>query len=162
MTQTPGSSSASGRALAVVTGASSGIGFELAKRCAAHGFELVLAADEPLDEAVDACRRAGAASVDAVVADLAAIGGVDSLVSQIGERPVEALLANAGHGLGQAFFDQDFDDVQHVIDTNITGTIYLIHRVGRDMRSRGPSITGPRHSSIPSRMRCATSCRTRG
>ena len=50
---------------------------------------------------------------------------------------MDALLANAGHGLGKAFLDQDFDEVAHVIDTNITGTIYLIHKVGRDMRDRG-------------------------
>jgi short-subunit dehydrogenase len=54
----------------------------------------------------------------------------------VGGRPVEALLANAGHGLGQGFLDQDFDEARHVIDTNITGTIYLIHRIGRDMRVR--------------------------
>jgi len=50
---------------------------------------------------------------------------------------VDALLANAGRGLGGAFLDQDFEDVRHIIDTNITGTIYLAQRVGRDMRSRG-------------------------
>src|SRR5204863_6197922 len=49
----------------------------------------------------------------------------------------EALLANAGRGLGKAFLDQDFADIRHVIDTNITGTLYLIHKVGRDMRARG-------------------------
>src|SRR4029453_17615212 len=53
------------------------------------------------------------------------------------ERPVDALLANAGHGLGHAFLDQDFEDVRHVIDTNVTGTIYLVQLVGRTMRSRG-------------------------
>ncbi|HEY9464945.1 MAG TPA: SDR family NAD(P)-dependent oxidoreductase, partial [Vicinamibacterales bacterium] len=52
-------------------------------------------------------------------------------------RPVDALLANAGHGLGHAFLDQDFEDARHVIDTNITGTIYLVQLVGRTMRSRG-------------------------
>jgi YihY family inner membrane protein len=50
---------------------------------------------------------------------------------------VDALLANAGHGLGRAFLDQDFNEAQHVINTNITGTIHLIHKVGRDMRGRG-------------------------
>ena len=48
-----------------------------------------------------------------------------------------ALLANAGRGLGKAFLDQDFADVRRVIDTNVTGTVYLIHKVGRDMRGRG-------------------------
>jgi short-subunit dehydrogenase len=52
-------------------------------------------------------------------------------------RPVDALLANAGRGLGHAFLDQEFDAIRHVIDTNVTGTMALIHRVGRDMRARG-------------------------
>ena len=118
-----------------MTGASSGIGFELARICAVNGFDLVLAADEPLDRIAAVCRSHGA-TVDTVDVDLATIEGVDQLAGRIGPRPVEALLANAGHGLGQGFLDQDFDEVRHVIDTNITGTIYLIHHVGRGMRSR--------------------------
>jgi len=123
----------SSRPLAVVTGASSGIGYELAKLCATNGFDLVLAADESLDRAANDCRALGA-HVDTLEVDLATLQGVDELVEQIGGRPVEALLANAGHGLGQAFLDQEFDEVQHVIDTNVTGTIYLIHHIGRSMR----------------------------
>ena len=124
------------RRLAVVTGASSGIGYELAKLCARNGFDLVLAADEALERAAADCRELGAA-VETLEVDLATLPGVDQLVTTIGGRTVDALLANAGHGLGQAFFDQEFDEVQHVIDTNITGTIYLIHQVGRGMRSQG-------------------------
>jgi short-subunit dehydrogenase len=63
--------------------------------------------------------------------------GVDELLDAIDGRPVDALLANAGRGLGKGFLDQDFDDIRHVIDTNITGTVYLIYEVGRAMRSRG-------------------------
>jgi uncharacterized protein len=136
MTVPQNSSSDSTRPLAVVTGASTGIGFELAKQCAANGFDLILAADEPMDRAVAECRELGA-RVDTVTADLATLPGVDALADRIGPRPVDALLANAGHGLGQAFLDQDFDEVQHVIATNITGTIYLIHRVATKMRARG-------------------------
>jgi len=124
------------RPLAVVTGASSGIGFELAKCCVEKGFDLVIAADEPLDQAVTAL-RAGGASVDAVQVDLATPQGVDQLYQAINSRVVDALLANAGHGLGGAFLDQTFPEVQHVIDTNVTGTVYLIHKVARDMRLRG-------------------------
>ena len=65
------------------------------------------------------------------------IEGVDQLYAAVsGARPVEALLANAGRGLGKGFLDQDFDEVRHVIDTNITGTLYLLQKVGRDMRAR--------------------------
>ena len=119
-----------------MTGASSGIGYELAKLCAQSGFNLVLAADEPLAPAAEACRTFGAA-VETVEADLATLDGVDMLVRTVGDSPVDALLANAGHGLGQGFLDQDFDEVQHVIDTNVTGTVYLIHQIGRRMRTRG-------------------------
>ena len=67
--------------------------------------------------------------------------GVDRLYAALRGRPVDALLANAGRGLGKGFLDQDFADVRRVVDTNITGTIYLIQKVGRDMRARG---SGPR------------------
>lgn len=124
------------RPLAIVTGASSGIGRDLAVLCAKNGFDLIVAADDPaIEQAAEAFRQAGAA-VDTVVADLATLGGVDQLCSKVGGRPVDALLANAGHGLGGAFLDQDFDRIRHVIDTNITGTVYLIHTVARDMRMR--------------------------
>lgn len=122
---------------AIVTGASSGIGLELAAICAQEGFDLLVAADRPeIQTAADRFRRLGA-RVTALELDLAKMDGVDELWAAAAGRPVDALLANAGHGLGDAFLDQDFDDVRHVIDTNITGTIYLVQLVGRTMRSRG-------------------------
>jgi short-subunit dehydrogenase len=122
---------------AIVTGASSGIGLELAAICAQEGFDLLIAADRPeIHAAADRCRALGA-EVTVVEADLATMGGVDRLWTAAAGRPVDALLANAGHGLGHGFLDQDFDEARHVVDTNITGTIYLVQLVGRAMRSRG-------------------------
>ena len=72
-----------------------------------------------------------------MLADLATVEGVAMLVETIGDRDVDALLANAGHGLGHAFLDQDFGEIRHVIDTNITGTLDLIHQVVGRMRARG-------------------------
>jgi short-subunit dehydrogenase len=128
--------SPSGRPLAVVTGASSGIGRHLAVIAAEQGFDLVLAADTSMDEVAEQVSALGA-EIAVVEADLATAEGVEEVVQAIGDRPVAALLANAGHGLGQAFLDQDFAEVEHVLDTNITGTICLAHQVGRKMRAAG-------------------------
>lgn len=123
--------------LAIVTGASTGIGYELAKCCAENGFNLLVAADEPeIYQAAEDFKRLGV-GVDALEVDLATLEGVDEFYAAARSRPVDALLANAGRGLGGAFLDQDFDHLRHVVDTNVTGTIYLAQRVGRDMRSRG-------------------------
>jgi uncharacterized protein len=138
--------------LAVVTGASTGIGYELAKCCAQDGFDLVVVADEgQIQNAADDFRALGA-KVDAVQADLATLEGVDDLYGTVSGRPVDALLANAGRGLGKGFLDQDFDDVMRVVNTNITGTIYLIQKIGRDMRARKSGrilITGSIAGFIP-------------
>lgn len=123
------------RPLALVTGASSGIGLELARQCALNGFDLIIAADRPMQAACDALMKIGA-NVQCVEVDLARTDNIDRLYELTRGRPVDALLANAGHGLGKAFLNQAFVDVRHVVDTNITGTIYLIHRIGNDMRQR--------------------------
>ena len=124
------------RPLAMVTGASTGIGYELAILCAKQGFDLLVVADQPeIHQAAAQFRNYGVA-VEAVETDLASLENVDKFYDAARGRPVEALLANAGHGLGGGFLDQDFGDVVHVIDTNITGTVYLIQKVGREMRDR--------------------------
>jgi short-subunit dehydrogenase len=126
----------SNRPFAIVTGASTGIGFDLAKCCAKNGFDLLIAADEKaIDVAADDLRQFGT-SVDSIQCDLSKIEEIDRLCARTQGRPVDALLANAGRGLGRAFLDQSFEDIRHVIDTNVTGTVYLIHEVGRRMRTR--------------------------
>lgn len=140
------------RPLAIVTGASSGIGYELARLFAEDGFDLIIAADVAgIVEARQGLEALGG-TVEAVQADLSTVEGVERLHAAIGGRPVDALAANAGHGLGHAFLDQDFDDVLGVINTNITGTVKLLHLVGREMRDRGRGqilITGSIAGLIP-------------
>jgi short-subunit dehydrogenase len=122
--------------LAIITGASTGIGLELARLCAREGFDLLVAADEP--EIHDATRKLrdeqGAAAVEALHVDLATMEGVDQLYAAAKGRVINVLMANAGRGLGHAFLDQEWPRAREVIDTNVTGTTYLIHKVGRDMR----------------------------
>ncbi len=131
-------SATSARPLAVVTGASAGIGYELAKVAAENGFDLVVAADDPRIETAAGDFRSLGAHVETVQADLSTVEGVDALYAKaqgLG-RPVDALFANAGRGLGHAFLDQDFAEARKVIDTNVVGTVALVQRIGRDMRAR--------------------------
>jgi short-subunit dehydrogenase len=122
--------------LAVVTGATTGIGLELAKCCAQASFNLVIAADEPAIERVAVDLRRLGVSVEPVQADLATTEGVDKLCAAVADRPIDALLANAGIGLGKAFLEQDFQRVRGVVDTSITGTLYLIQQAGNEMLRR--------------------------
>ena len=138
--------------LAIVTGASTGIGFELARLCAADGMTVIVCADEPQIEA--AAERIGneGGIVEAVQADLSTEAGVATLWSATEGRPVDYLLANAGVGLGGAFLDQEVAGFSRVIDTNITGTTLLLHKVGRDMLKRNSGrilITGSIAGFIP-------------
>ncbi|MBP0444510.1 SDR family NAD(P)-dependent oxidoreductase [Roseomonas sp. SSH11] len=122
--------------LAIVTGASTGIGRELAREAAQHGFDLLIAADEPEIEAAATELRTLGVQVDAVQADLSTEEGVDKLLAATKGRTIEVLMANAGRGLGKGFLDQDWSEVRKVVDTNITGTIYLIQKIGQEMRAR--------------------------
>ncbi|HEY7007269.1 MAG TPA: SDR family NAD(P)-dependent oxidoreductase [Sphingomicrobium sp.] len=126
----------SSRKLAIVTGASSGIGLELAKFAAQDGFDLIVAADTPFVEAGPALKEFGV-TVQEVEADLATKSGVEQLLSAVGERPVDVLVANAGHGLGHGFLEQTPDEWTHIINTNITGTLLLIQPVVQRMVERG-------------------------
>jgi len=121
--------------LAIVTGASSGIGLEIAKLAAQDGYDLLVAADTPFVDAGPALQDLGV-NVETVEADLSTEQGVRQLLDALGGRPVDVLVANAGHGLGHAFLDQSVEDWKHVIETNITGTLLLIQPVVKRMVER--------------------------
>ena len=124
------------RKFAIVTGASSGIGLELARLAAADGYDLLVAADTPFVDAGAGLKDLGV-EVQSLEADLATDQGVKQLLDAAGDRPVDVLVANAGHGLGHAWLDQPVDQWRHVIDTNITGTLLLIQPVLKRMVERG-------------------------
>jgi uncharacterized protein len=122
--------------LAMVTGASSGIGLEIAKLAAKDGYDLIVAADTPFVEAAPALKELGA-NVEEIETDLATQQGVDQLLSALAGREVDVLVANAGQGVGGPFLGHSPQQWMHVIDTNITGTLLLLQPIVRRMVARG-------------------------
>lgn len=137
---------------AIITGASTGIGFELATLAAKDGYDILVVANEPLiDAAADDFKQFGT-EVRSVQADLSTIDGVDTLLDAANGRSIDLLCANAGHGLGHAFLDQDVKDWRSVIDTNIVGTSYLLQKVLKPMTARNAGkvlVTGSIAGYIP-------------
>jgi short-subunit dehydrogenase len=124
--------------LALVTGASSGIGLELAKQFAGHGFDLVVTAEDTGLEAATVPLKAAGAEVTAVQADLRTAEGVQQVWTRVVAlgRPLQAAALNAGVGRGGAFLDIDIADEVEIIDLNVTSTVRLAKLVLRDMAAR--------------------------
>lgn len=125
--------------LALVTGASHGIGRALASQFAQHGFDLIVTARGDLSQARSELSALGA-SVESIELDLAAADGVDTLwrkVQSVG-RPLAAVAINAGRGAGGAFAtDTDLADELEIVDLNVRSTVHLAKHVVRDMVARG-------------------------
>ena len=126
------------RKLAVITGASVGIGFELARVFAKNGFDLIInSSSERLRESADELRRLGA-EVTEVVADLSTREGVDQLYARMraSERAIDSVVLNAGVGVGGAFTDTSFEEELTVMNLNVVNTVYLAKLVLKDMVAR--------------------------
>lgn len=124
------------RPLAAVTGASSGIGYELARQFAEHGFDLVVTGySEKINDAARDLRAMGA-EVDASQIDLSTYDGVEEFYGRIKAtgRPLAAIAINAGIGVGGDFTSQtDLRTELKLINLNVTSTVHLAKRVVRDM-----------------------------
>jgi short-subunit dehydrogenase len=137
-----------------VTGASSGIGFELAKQFAQNGFDLLVTAEDAgLGPAADQLQSTGA-QIHSVQADLSTYDGVERLYAAITAtgRPVRAAALNAGVGQGGAFIDTDLADELRIIDLNISSTVHLAKRLLQDMAARNEGrvlITSSIASTMP-------------
>src|SRR4051812_5109631 len=142
------------RPVALVTGASSGIGYELARTFAEHGYDLVIAAEDAgIVEAKQAFEGMGA-SVESVRVDLTRPEGVEELFARARAlgRPIEAAAINAGVGVGGPFKDTDLDRELAIVDLNCRSVVHLAKRVVQDMAARGSGrilITSSIASTMP-------------
>src|SRR5215211_4225819 len=122
------------RELALVTGASSGIGLELARQFAEHGYDLIINAED------EASLAGTGASVRAVKADLSTADGVERLWAAVAEggRPLDAAALNAGIGVNGDFTRNiPLDDDLRLIAVNVTAVVHLAKRLLPQMVERG-------------------------
>jgi uncharacterized protein len=117
----------SGRPVAPVTGGSPGIGRELARQFAGHGFDLVTGgSSDRVEDAAAALRQEGAAAVP-VRPDLATYDGAEAVRTAVQDtgRPPAAAALNAGTGIGGAFVDTALEDELRMIAINATSQVHL-------------------------------------
>jgi len=126
------------RQLALVTGASSGIGFELAKQFAQNGFDLLIVSGGDRIHPAAAELKAQGANVKAVEADLATHEGVHKLLEAIHSdgRQLDAAALNAGVGVSGRFLETDLGEELNMIALNVTSTVHIAKYIARDMVAR--------------------------
>ncbi len=128
----------SSRPLAVVTGASSGIGLELARQFAQNGYDLVINSEDAGGlEAAAQSLQANGTQVQACVADLRERAAIHTLIASVQGRDIDVLCANAGFGLGGRFTETDLDTELDMIAVNVSSQVHLVKHVAKAMATRG-------------------------
>ncbi len=126
--------------LALVTGASTGIGRSLARQFAEHGYDVVVAADEPeIERTADEIAAVAGQLVTPVQVDLSTAAGVQHLyeAATAGDRGLDAVALNVGTGVHGRFDTTDLDEDLRLVDLNCRSTVHLAKLVIRDMVARG-------------------------
>ncbi len=124
--------------LALITGASSGIGLQLAKQFAQHGYDLVIACDDDDVQAAAAELSGFNTEVTPVQVDLRTPDGVERLYRRAteGDRHLDAAALNAGVGTGRSFVDSTLEDNLSIVDLNVRSTVHLARLILPDMVHR--------------------------
>lgn len=125
--------------LAVITGASSGIGYELAVQFAQAGYDLFIVAENTEIQQAAMRLQVHGTEVQSAQVDLAKPGGVDECFKHIKAlgRPVDAIALNAGVGVNGKFFETSLAEETNLMQLNVLSTVHLAKHVVQDMVAQG-------------------------
>ena len=125
----------------LITGASSGIGLELARCFAIGGHRLILTArnQQALQSLAAELRRQHSVDVDVIVADLATSAAPGEIVAEVSRRglSIDVLVNSAGFGAHGPLHQTDLDEQRAMVDVNVSALISLTHLLLPGMIARG-------------------------
>ncbi len=126
------------RGWAVVTGATSGIGYEFTRQLARQGYKLLLVArrGDRLYQMKEELKSAGA-HAEVLIADLVSDYGRDMLIRWMEKHRMDVFINNAGFGLAGSFLTTETDRERQMIDLNVTAMHLLMKAALKSMSGRG-------------------------
>lgn len=115
--------------LALVTGSSAGIGFNIAQQLAQRGYDIITVGAS--DRVHESSKHLHGGQVYPVQVDLTADGGVEQLWAEVEKlgRPLDIAVLNAGKSLGGSFVDTDLDEELYMLNLNVTSQVKLAKKV---------------------------------
>ena len=127
------------RKLALVTGASSGVGVEFSRLLAERGYDLLLSARrlERLQQTADEIKEQHAVAVEIIPCDLGIIGGAEELMDALGDREIDFAVNNAGLGVYRPLTEHSVEEIDNMINVNLRSLTILTRGIARQMVERG-------------------------
>ena len=140
--------------VALVTGASSGIGEQFARQLARRGFDLLLVArrEDRLSALARELTRRDGPTAQPIVADLGEPCGVDRVVTELGDRDIGLVVSNAGFGLKGPFLSAGRDELDAMLNVNARTPLMLLHALWPRLLARrhaGVILTGSQEGEAP-------------